>query len=419
MTTNLQELRQVESANVFKGERLAATLKRTSAGIVFEYEQSYLTPRDSSADLSPPAYPVATTLPIEAKPVVTVAGAVPPFFAGLLPEGRRLSALREAAKTSMDDELTLLLAVGADPIGDVRVAPAGPTSATSNPPPLPSPAIKWSSATQIVFREVLDDIGVLERRGIAGIQDKASAAMITLPATASGREAIMKFSPPEFAFLVENEAWFLGLAKKVGFLVPKFEVVSDSIGDKALLIERFDRKALDGATVRYAVEDASQVLGLYPAEKYRVTTEQVAQGLIANCAAQRVAARELFRFLLFAWLTGNGDVHAKNLSIIRRDDEWRVAPVYDIPSTLLYGDETASLSMSGRNNDFSRKAFLQFAQVIDLPESAADRAIDDMLIATEPVMQLLDEQVEPFTRGRNAEARAQILHRRRLLGAAD
>ena len=43
----------------------------------------------------------------------------------LLPEGRRLGALRRAVKTSADDELSLLLAVGADAIGDVQVVPSG------------------------------------------------------------------------------------------------------------------------------------------------------------------------------------------------------------------------------------------------------------------------------------------------------
>jgi len=37
------------------------------------------------------------------------AGALPSYFSGLLPEGRRLGALRRAVKTSADDELSLLL----------------------------------------------------------------------------------------------------------------------------------------------------------------------------------------------------------------------------------------------------------------------------------------------------------------------
>ena len=66
-------------------------------------------------------------------PVVTTGGAVPPFFAGLLPEGVRLGVVTSSTKTSADDHLTLLLAIGADTVGNVRVVPAGAESARPLP----------------------------------------------------------------------------------------------------------------------------------------------------------------------------------------------------------------------------------------------------------------------------------------------
>ncbi|CAN5416860.1 hypothetical protein BH23ACT9_BH23ACT9_20100 [soil metagenome] len=77
------------------------TLNRTDAGVHFSYVDGY----DGPA--------VAATLPLSSEPVLRPAGAVPPFFSGLLPEGRRLAALRRQVKTSADDELSLLVAVGA------------------------------------------------------------------------------------------------------------------------------------------------------------------------------------------------------------------------------------------------------------------------------------------------------------------
>lgn len=115
-TPSLEGLTSVAQADVFKAGVLAATLTRSPGGVEFGYRSEYLA-------AGGPA--VATTLPLTEQPVVTVAGAVPAFFAGLLPEGRRLSSLRRAVKTSADDELSLLLAVGSDAIGDVQVVPAG------------------------------------------------------------------------------------------------------------------------------------------------------------------------------------------------------------------------------------------------------------------------------------------------------
>jgi hypothetical protein len=70
-------------------------------------------------------------------PVVTTGGAVPPFFAGLLPEGVRLGVVTSSTKISADDHLTLLLAIGADIIGNVRVLPAGAEPPQSRPMFLP------------------------------------------------------------------------------------------------------------------------------------------------------------------------------------------------------------------------------------------------------------------------------------------
>src|ERR1700722_6384265 len=110
MATPLQELRQVQRADVYKGDELAGHISRTAVGTRFEYRHDY----DGPA--------VAHTLNRSEAALET--RGVPPFFAGLLPEGARLLAVQSAVKTSLDDELSLLLAVGYDTVGDVRVVQA-------------------------------------------------------------------------------------------------------------------------------------------------------------------------------------------------------------------------------------------------------------------------------------------------------
>src|SRR5688500_4708402 len=98
---DLHGLRTVDRADVFKAGQRAATLTRTNDGIAFQYTDEWL---DSGGR------PIATTLPVQPEPLSRPGGAVPAYFAGLLPVGRRLGALRRAVKTSADDELSLLLA---------------------------------------------------------------------------------------------------------------------------------------------------------------------------------------------------------------------------------------------------------------------------------------------------------------------
>ena len=72
-------------------------------------------------------------IPLTSHPMRTHAGTDRPFFASLLPEGRRLSSLRRAVKTSADQELSLLLAVGATSSATSRLSPRARSRALPSP----------------------------------------------------------------------------------------------------------------------------------------------------------------------------------------------------------------------------------------------------------------------------------------------
>lgn len=399
-----QELRSVDLADVYKAGRLAARLQRTKAGTEFSYLPGYL---DGGI-------PVATTLPLSSEIRLTPAGAVPPFFAGLLPEGRRLSNLRRAVKTSADDELTLLLAVGRGPVGDVQVVPEGVT---------PTPAEPFlrveRSFGEVRFSELLTDAGVVDPVAIPGVQDKVSAQVISVPIGQAGSRYILKIDPPEYPHVVVNEAYFLQVAKAMKMPVADARVVHDAGGRPGLLVSRFDRRAgLNGVTETLACEDACQLLDRWPADKYSVTSEQVMTTVAELCAAAAVARRDVFRQLVFAWVTGNGDVHAKNISALREPDgEWRVAPAYDLPSTVFYGDRSLAIPVAGRRRGLSRRSLLHFAAAVGLPEKAAIRVIGDVLTGTEQICPDLQQGVLPFAAQVIADTVSELRFRRRQLVA--
>ena len=247
MTVDYDKLIQVRQADVFKSGTRAATLIRSDDHITFQYTGNYI---DSGLN------PVATSLPITDQPTITNSGAIPAFFAGLLPEGRRLSAIRRAGKIAADDDFTLLLAVGGDAIGDVQVIPR-----TSQPQP---PSLTVQNAwEELDFAELYErSIGTdPELSGIAGVQEKLSGQMISFP-TGAGH-SILKLNPPEFPHIVENEALFLRAATTSGIEAAQADVVHDRNGASGLLVTRFDRQA-DEAETSIAQEDGCQVLGRYP-----------------------------------------------------------------------------------------------------------------------------------------------------------
>ncbi len=362
----IDDFKRVEAAAVWSAGRRCASLRRDRGGITFAYDPDYRGPA------------VATTLPVEGIDVHVAGGAVPPFFAGLLPEGRRLAAIRRAAKTSADDDLTLLLAVGADTIGNTQVVPEGEEPRTPDPG-LARPLVELDFAE--LFASVLTPDS-RDRAAIPGVQDKVSGHMIALPVAMADAAWILKLDPPEFPHLVANEAFFLAAARRSGLRVADSELVHDRTGRPGLLVRRFDRVLRGGKRTALPQEDACQVLGRYPADKYRITSEEIVRGLAGVTGAPIVAARELVRQLAFAYLTGNGDAHGKNFSVLHDRGEWHVAPAYDLPSTHPYGDATMALSIGGRSReDLGRADFVKLGAVAGVAKAAVERVLDDLLAA--------------------------------------
>ncbi len=128
-----------------------------------------------------------------------------PYFAGVLPEGLRLTALVRRAKTSEDDLFTLLALTGADCVGDVFAAPEGQT------PQGGAPAAEVRALSEVSFRDLFER----SVRGdpsaepvVPGVQEKVSASMSSFPV------ALVAKLEPQLADLGE-----IGLEpKKTGFL---------------------------------------------------------------------------------------------------------------------------------------------------------------------------------------------------------
>lgn len=385
-------------ADVYKAGRLAAQLNRSALGVDFFYTKEYL------ADPGPP---VASTLPLTDTVRVTPAGAVPPYFAGLLPEGRRLSALRRAVKTSADDELSLLIAVGADTIGDVQIVAARETLPTE-------PETVQLDPDTTRFAELLADTGLATRPTLAGVQDKASAAMISLPVRLRHERYILKLDPPEFPHLVQNEQHFLQWSRSARIPTADARLIRDLDGVPGLLVTRFDRVAHQGLPQPLHVEDAAQALDVWPADKYNVTFEQAASMLMALSSAPLVTGLGLLKQLVFAWLSGNGDQHAKNLSVLTGADGLiRLAPAYDLPSTLFYGDMTLALTVGGRDT-LSLPRMRALATDLGLRQAAVDRALGEILSRTEGMIDSLDAL--PFDARTRDKVARQLGTRRRDLG---
>jgi serine/threonine-protein kinase HipA len=225
---------------------------------------------------------------------------------------------------------------------------------------------------------------------------------------------ILKLDPPEFRHLARNEWLMLQAAGDSGLSTATAQLVRDRDGLEALAVQRFDRTP-DGGLL--AVEDACQVTGRYPADKYQLSTEEACVGLATTTDAPVVAGRTLLRWVTFGYLAGNGDLHAKNLAVAERADGTVLpAPVYDVPSTYPYGDVTMALRVNGKiRDDIGREDLMAFAARLGVPARAAGKVLDDVAGRTDLWLGSLTES--GFDRRTVHKWTRLVLHRRDRVAA--
>ena len=202
---------------------------------------------------------------------------------------------------------------------------------------------------------------------------------ILKPAGTSGFEALP---------LVE---WLgLALAREAGLTVPAAALIAMPDGmPPALLVERFDIRTGADDHRLLAMEDFCSVLDLAPDAKYDGTIERVARALKALSSSPDEDLLMLVKRTLFAWLIADGDMHLKNMAILKiagpGDPAFRsvrLAPVYDTLTTRVFPrleHDRMALKLNGKDERLKRADFLAVSAIAGLRASDTNAAIDDVL----------------------------------------
>lgn len=311
----------------------------------FSYAETWLA--------KPATRAISLSLPLRAEPFSRRESR--PFFEGLLPEESQRAAIARALGLSTGSEFRLLEALGGEVAGALSLWPEGER------PPVEAPSTQ--SATPLDDDALIDILNRLPTRpmlagetglrlSLAGAQTKLPVVVdkgrIALPAPGQASTHILKPPIEHFEGTTENEAFAMRLARQVGLSVA--EVDYRCIRGRAfLLVERYDRIAGNGRVKRLHQEDFCQALGFPSSRKYAADGGPVLRdcfGLLRSSATR--PAREvlkLFDAAIFNLIIGNADAHAKNYSLLYRDDALEMAPLYDLLATVAYPDLSPKLAM--------------------------------------------------------------------------
>jgi serine/threonine-protein kinase HipA len=178
----------------------------------------------------------------------------------------------------------------------------------------------------------------------------------------------------------------LSLAKAVGFEVPETALVPMARNlSPALLVERFDIRRSQNDIRLIAMEDFCSILELPAERKYEGTIERMARALRPLSTAPDDDLRILFLRALYAWFIADGDMHLKNLALLKTaevgDDHFisvRFAPVYDAVTTRVFPgleNDRMALKLNGRDDRLGPEDYLVLARTIELPARWASEAM--------------------------------------------
>lgn len=171
-------------------------------------------------------------------------------------------------------------------------------------------------------------------------------------------------------------------------------MVVDATGEQALLVARFDRAITDGTVSARRQLDGCQAAGRYPADKYDLDTVEVVTALADLCSNPTVAALRLLEQVAASYLLGNGDLHAKNLSILDRGKGLEPSPVYNVTFTHPYGDtDTMALPICGESRvaKIGRAMLTEAAEQCGVRAAALERVIDRLLVRMQDVPEQLSD----------------------------
>lgn len=179
--------------------------------------------------------------------------------------------------------------------------------------------------------------------------------------------------------VVKAEYVAMRLAAEVGLNVAQVRLVRTQ-GKDVLLVERFDRVAVDEDWSRRAMVSALTLLELDEMMARYASYEVLAEIIRHRFVAPRETLQELFGRLVFNVLCGNTDDHARNHAAFWDGTSLALTPAYDIcPQARAGGEAGQAMLIHGARRDSRLSLCIDAADAFLLTREMADAIIDQQI----------------------------------------
>ena len=388
-------------------QRLVGTITGTSRqDAVFQYEQAYL----------PDGVPVSISLPLQKEPFS--AEKTRCFFEGLLPEGFTRRSVANWLHADEEDYLTLLASLGKECLGALRVIDENDTEdimahyrRLTNEDVIDLASEGVSKASELV---VCSHLSLTGASGKVGLYYNEPENAWYQPIGMAPSTHIVKQSHVRLNGIVHNEQLMLQTAANMGIPTStSFIIRAGGTKDAEILLatKRYDRKLMPQAKMiddiscprRLHQENFAQALGISSSDKYETKGDSYLAkcfDLLRTYSANPIEDQKtLLDLLIYDVLIGNTDNHIKNLSLLYSDDlqSIRLAPAYDLVSTIIYKESSMEMSIAiGGELDWrkiKKPQFVKAAQGIGLSERFVAQEYDRLQESLQPSLNLAAKEL--------------------------
>lgn len=297
------------------------------------------------------AFPLAPQFALREEPYR--GDAVKTFFANLLPEGTPLAEILSQMPMRNANTFELVGEMGADLPGVLSVWPEWlQPDERHQYSPLSKAALSARVKSRALQKPLLTS-NVQTRMSLAGAQDKVGLryddqrdvlydSVGGAPSThiAKPDSRLEKYQPSAI-----NEYLCMTLAHAMHLPVPRVHLLQ--VPETVYVVERYDRRVDRAEVVCLHQIDACQLLGVGADWKYERQGGFVSLAKIVNAFRDlKLSGKDLLsvqRWVMFNYLVGNSDAHAKNISLMVTSEGYTLAPFYDLLCVQAYGDQNLAL----------------------------------------------------------------------------
>ena len=314
--------------------------------------------------------PISLSLPLQKEPFKEKVCRA--FFGGLLPENPNMrELLAKKYNINVNDDFKLLKEIGRDCAGALSFHDMSEPQKSYQMLKIEGSILSVEELTkyleELPYRPYLG-----KRLSLAGAQEKTAVCVINgkiaLPNDDIPTTHIIKTALPKYVQSIQNEYICMKAAKEIGVEVAEVEI--RKVGEiEFLLVERFDRKYSNNLECeRILQEDFAQSLGIQARGKYKVTFKDCLK-VLNQTATPANSKLRFVRQVIFNYLIGNTDAHAKNFSVYLTDAGIALTPAYDLLCSSIYDCDQRIAMKLGKARyyaDVTEKDWEIFAHDLDI-----------------------------------------------------